>query len=67
MVEYGQAVGQASGAGGHATGGGTQDLGAGAVAFVSNTVHTISALPPETLLAIAVVIIVGLLFLRRAF
>jgi hypothetical protein len=67
MLEYGQGVGQATGAGGQATGGGSQDLGAGAAAFVSNTIHTVSALPPEQLVALVVVMLVGMVFLRRAF
>lgn len=67
MVEYGQSVGQVAGASGHAAGGGTQDLGAGAAAFVSNAINTVSAFPPETLLLIALAIVAGLIFLRRAF
>jgi hypothetical protein len=68
MVEYGNGVGQATGAGGGGGGGGhTTDLGAGAAAFVNDAVHTISALPPTTLVLIVVLIFVGLIILRRAF
>lgn len=68
MVEYGQGVGQATGAGGAiGGGGGSQDLGAGAADFVNKAVNTISSLPPETLLVIVVVILLGLIVLRRAF
>jgi hypothetical protein len=68
MVEYGQGVGQATGLGGHAAGGGgTTDLGAGAAAFVTNAVNTVSALPPEQLLVLVIAIFFGLILLRRAF
>jgi hypothetical protein len=68
MVEYGQGVGQGTGLGGTNPGtSGTQDLGAGVGAFISDTVDTVSALPPEMLVVIAVVILVGLIVLRRAF
>ena len=53
MVEYGNGVGQATGA---AVG-----------QFISNTVHNISALPPTTLLLGFVVIVVAFLILKRAF
>ena len=67
MVEYGNGVGQATGISGGGGGGGTTDLGAGAAAFVNDAVNTISALPPTTLVIIAVLIFVGLIILRRAF
>jgi hypothetical protein len=71
MVEYGNAVDQGSraagGGGGSGVGGGGADLGAGAVNFVNDTVHNVSALPPEMLLLLAVVILAGLYFLKRAF
>jgi len=66
MAEYGQGVGQATGAAGGG-GGGTQDLGAGAMAFVNHAVHTVSTMPPAQLALLAVVVILGLIFLRRAF
>ena len=47
-------------------GGGGADLGAGAVNFVNDTVHNVQALPPEMLLLLAVVILGGLYFLKRA-
>lgn len=69
MVEYGNGV---SGVAGQATGGSAAtgqsvDVGASAGQFVTDTVHTLSTLPPAGLLALAVVIVVGLVFLRRAF
>jgi hypothetical protein len=71
MVEYGNAVDQGSraagGGGGSSVGGGGADLGAGAVNFVNDTVHNVQALPPEMLLLLAVVILAGLYFLKRAF
>jgi hypothetical protein len=42
-------------------------VGASAAAFVSDTVNTISALPPEALLALVVAVFLGLIVLRRAF
>jgi hypothetical protein len=66
MAEYGQVVGQTTGAGGGG-GAGTQDLGAGAVAFVTHAVNEVSSLPPETLLLIVALIFIGLIVLRRAF
>jgi len=69
MVEYGNGVGHATGAGGAVGGGsgGTTDLGAGAAQFVNDAVNTVSALPPTTLILIVVLIFVGLIILRRAF
>ena len=67
MVEYGNGVGQATGISGGGGGGGTTDLGAGAAAFVNDAVNTISALPPTTLVIIAVLIGLGLILVRRAF
>lgn len=67
MLEYGQGVGQATGVAGGGGGGGTQDVGANAAAFVSNAINTVSSLPPETLVLIVVLIVVGLFVLRQAF
>lgn len=68
MVEYGNGVGGVAGQ----VGGGTQpgrsiDLGASAGQFVSDTVQTLSALPPAALILLVVVVFVGLVALRRAF
>ena len=68
MAEYGEGVGNATGVG-QAVGGGTsgsQDLGAGAAAFVNNAVHTVQVMPPEQLLLLVVVVLAGLVFLRKA-
>jgi hypothetical protein len=67
MVEYGQGVGQATGIAGGGGGGGSQDLGAAASQFVSNAVNTVSTMPPGMLLALVVLIVLGLIVLRRAF
>ncbi len=69
MVEYGHGVGQVSGAGGGGGGqrGGSGDVGAQAVELVTDTVDRIAALPPEMLLVLAVVILAGLVVLKRAF
>ena len=68
MVEYGNAVDQGSKAAGQGSGVGSggADLGAGAVNFVNDTVDQVAALPPGMLLLLAVVILAGLYFLRRA-
>jgi hypothetical protein len=66
MVEYGNGVGQATGQAG-GSGGQAVDAGAAFGQFISNSVHTISSLPPSTLIVGVVVIVLGLLFLKRAF
>ncbi len=69
MVEYGNGVGQVGGkvAGGSGGGGQTVDMGASVSQFVTNSVHTISTLPPAYLVVGVIVIFLGLLILRRAF
>jgi hypothetical protein len=67
MVEYGNAVDQGSKAAGQGSGSGGTDVGAGAMNFVSHTVDQVAALPPGMLLLLAVVILAGLYFLKRAF
>jgi hypothetical protein len=69
MVEYGNGVSQVAGkaVGGPAGGGQPLDMGASVSQFVTNSVHTISALPPAYLVAGAIVIFLGLILLRRAF
>ena len=52
---------------GSGVGSGGADLGAGAVNFVNDTVDQVAALPPGMLLLLAVVILAGLYFLKRAF
>ena len=69
MVEYGNGIsnggaGQVSGGG---AGGGAVDVGASIGHWVTSTVATVSAMPPLELAAIAAVVIVGLILLRRAF
>jgi hypothetical protein len=69
MVEYGNGIGQVAG---KATGGGqpagqSVDMGASIGQFVTNSAHTISTMPPAYLLAGAVIIVLGLIMLRRAF
>jgi hypothetical protein len=67
MVEYGNGVGQVAGGSGGRVGSGGGDVGAQFVNFVTDSVHRISTLPPETLLLIVVIAIVGLFVLKRAF
>ncbi len=69
MVEYGNGIGQVAG---QATGGGSHasqsvDVGAQLGRLVTDSVHTISTLPPSVLAAGVVLVIVGLVVLRRAF
>jgi hypothetical protein len=69
MVEYGNGVGQVAGqaAGGAGTGGRSLDVGASVGRFVTDSVHTLSTMPPEILLAGVVILVVGVLLLKRAF
>lgn len=68
MVEYGNGVGEVAGRAGGSTGGGASvDVGASVGQFMNDSVQTISSLPPAGLLALVVVVIVGLIMLRRAF
>jgi len=68
MAEYGEGVGHATGAGKAIGGGsgGSQDLGAGVSALMHNAVHTVQVMPPEQLLLLVVVFLLGLVFLRKA-
>ena len=73
MVEYGHGVGEVSGragsggSGGGLGGGAPDDVGAAAMDAVTRTVDKIAALPPEMLLLGAILILAGLVVLRRAF
>ena len=69
MVEYGNGIGQVAGkaGGGAGPGGQSVDMGASIGHFVTNSMHTLSAMPPAYLLAGFVIIVVGLIVLRRAF
>jgi hypothetical protein len=58
MVEYGNGVSDVAG---------KVDVGASMGQFVSNSVHTISTMPPAYLVVGIVVIFLGLIMLRRAF
>jgi hypothetical protein len=66
MAEYGNGVSQSTGIAG-GSGGQNMDAGAALGQFIGNSVHTISTLPPSTLIIGFVVIVLGLLFLKRAF
>ena len=69
MVEYGGAVGEVGGqvAGGSGAGGRSIDVGASASQFITNTIDTLSSLPPIGLLAMVVVVVIGLVIVKRAF
>jgi hypothetical protein len=70
MIEYGHTTEQGSGqvgGGGSLSGGGGGDMGATAMQWVNDSVETISALPAETLVLLAIVVLAGLVLLKRAF
>ena len=67
MVEYGNGVGQVAGRAGGGTGGGSTDIGASLGQLVNDSAHTISTLPPAALLAGIVIIVLGLMVLKRVF
>jgi hypothetical protein len=69
MVEYGNGVSQVAGqAGGGAGGGGHPvDMGASVSQFMTDSIHTISTLPPAYLVLGVVIVFLGLIMLRRAF
>jgi hypothetical protein len=69
MVEYGNGISQVAGKAGGGAGpaGQSVDMGASIGQFVNNSVHTLSTMPPAYLLAGFVIIVLGLLMLRRAF
>ena len=70
MVEYGNGVSGVAGqvAGGRGSGNVPVDVGAGFGQFVTNSVHTLSTLPPAELIGLACVVGIGLLLvLKRAF
>jgi len=69
MVEYGNGVSGVAGqvAGGTGGGGRSLDVGASASQLVTDSIHTLSTMPPAALLALVVVVVLGLLMLKRAF
>lgn len=69
MVEYGNGVGQVAGkvAGGPDAGSRSVDMGASVSQFATDSMHTLSTMPPAYLVVGAVVIFLGLIMLRRAF
>ena len=69
MVEYGNGVSGVAGqvAGSHGSAGGQVDVGTSISQFVTSSVHTLQAMPPAELFGVFVVVIIGLLILKRAF
>jgi hypothetical protein len=68
MLEYGNGVGQVAGKATGGSGGGTStDVGATLSQFVTDSAHTIQTTPPGILLLGLVVIVVGLMMLKRVF
>jgi hypothetical protein len=66
MIEYGRTAGEATGRlGSGGEGSRPIDLGSGAMDLVSDTVESISSMPPEQLLLIGVAILAGVIILRR--
>lgn len=69
MVEYGNGVSQVAGKAGGGAGGGGQsvDMGASIGQFMTNSIHTISTMPPAYLVVGIVIVFLGLIMLKRAF
>jgi hypothetical protein len=69
MIEYGNGVGQVAGRAGGQSGGGGQsiDVGASLGQFVSSSVQMVSTLPPAYLVVGFVIIVLGMIMLKRAF
>ena len=65
MVEYGNGVGQVAGRSGG--GGLSLVVGAALAQAVNDSVATLSTMPPLALLAGVVVVIVGLMLVKKAF
>jgi hypothetical protein len=66
MAEYGNGVGQSTDGAGGSDGGQAIDAGAAIGQMVTDTVNNVAALPPSTLLLGFVVLVIGLLILKRA-
>ena len=65
MAEYGNGVSQSTGGG---SGGGQPiDAGAAIGQMITDAVNTVTALPPTTLLLGLVILVMGLVILKRAF
>ena len=67
MLEYGNGVGEVAGKAGGGSGGTSTDVGASLSQFVTDSAHTISTTPPGILLLGLVVVVVGLMMLKRVF
>ncbi len=67
MGEYGNTVGQTSGIAGGSHAGQSVDAGAALGQFIDNSIHTLSTMPPAELIAGFVILVVGLMILKRAF
>ena len=63
-MEYGRIVGESSGAGG-GRGGGTGDVTGQVMDAVSDAIDQVASLPPEVLVAGAVLALIALVFFRR--
>jgi len=64
MAEYGNGVSQSTGSGSGAQG---VDAGAAIGQMITDAVNTVTALPPTTLLLGFVILVIGLVILKRAF
>jgi hypothetical protein len=67
MVEYGNGVSQSTGIAGGSHSGQAVDAGAAVGQFITNSIHTLSTMPPAELVLGFVVLVVGLMILKRAF
>ncbi len=67
MFEYGNAVGEVAGGSGGGGAGHSVDVGTSIGRVAQDSAATISSLPPTTLLIGIVVIVLGLMLVKRAF
>ena len=67
MLEYGNGVGEVAGRAGGGSGSQPVDMGAQLSQFVTDSANTISTMPPGMLLLGLVVLVLGLMMLKRVF
>jgi hypothetical protein len=65
MVEYGQAVGQGTGAAGGGGGGGSVDVGNAVSSWINSAGNTISTMPTWELVVLIGAVVFGLFLIRR--
>lgn len=65
MIEYGKTAGETTERAGGGGGGGSIDFGGG-TDFVADVIQRVSSMPPEQLLVAGLLILVGVVVLKRA-